>query len=32
MAQLLMCPLLTKDAKLARGAANEARIITPAEL
>jgi len=32
MAQLLMCPLLTTDAKLARGAANEVRIVIPAEL
>jgi predicted nucleic acid-binding protein len=32
MAQLLMCPLLTTDAKLARGAANEVRIVTPSEL
>jgi predicted nucleic acid-binding protein len=32
MAQLLMCPLLTTDARMARAAANEVGIITPAEL
>jgi predicted nucleic acid-binding protein len=32
LAQLLNCPLLTTDARLARGALNEARILGPADL
>jgi predicted nucleic acid-binding protein len=32
LARLLHCPLLTINARLARGGAGEARIMAPAEL